>query len=140
MAGGATSRRCNTSADPEPSCTSAFILSDSDAVATIVRSSGENALAQGGDLRSYPAACADRSWGVAVCSAAWTQERYVPPAEYEARYYEHLQHHATIDDGAPTVEAGAAAPRSSTGDADDVVAGGILQPAPDDDRRSWGTL
>jgi putative transposase len=44
---------------------------------------------------------------------------YVPPAEYEARYYEHLRRPATIEDG---------------------VAAGILQPAPTDDHRSWGIL
>ena len=44
---------------------------------------------------------------------------YVPPAEYEARYYEQLRRPATIDDG---------------------VAVGIAQPAPTDDRRSCGIL
>jgi putative transposase len=44
---------------------------------------------------------------------------YVPPAEYEARYYEQLRRPATIEDG---------------------VAAGILQPAPTDDHRSWGIL
>jgi transposase InsO family protein len=44
---------------------------------------------------------------------------YVPPAEYEASYYEHLRGPATIDDG---------------------VAAGILQPAPTDDRCSSGML
>ena len=44
---------------------------------------------------------------------------YVPPAEYEARYYEQLRRPAPIDDG---------------------LAAGILQPAPTDDRRSWGIL
>ncbi len=44
---------------------------------------------------------------------------YVPPAEYEARYYEHLRRPASIEDG---------------------VAAGILQPAPTDDRRFWGIL
>jgi putative transposase len=57
---------------------------------------------------------------------------YVPPAEYEARYYEQRHRHATIDD--------AAASRSSRRDAHDVVAGGILQPRPTDDRGSWGLL
>jgi hypothetical protein len=38
---------------------------------------------------------------------------YVPPAEYEARYYENLRPHTTIDDG---------------------VSGGILQPALTADR------
>jgi transposase InsO family protein len=44
---------------------------------------------------------------------------YVPPAEYEARYYEHLRGPATIENG---------------------IDAGILQPAPTDDRRSWGSL
>jgi putative transposase len=44
---------------------------------------------------------------------------YVPPAEYEADYDEQLREPATIDNG---------------------VAGGILEPAPTDDRRSWGVL
>jgi transposase InsO family protein len=44
---------------------------------------------------------------------------YVPPAEYEAHYYEQLRGPARIDDG---------------------VAAGILGPAPTDDRRSWGIL
>jgi putative transposase len=44
---------------------------------------------------------------------------YVPPAEYEAHYYEHLRRPATIENGG---------------------AAGILQPAPTDDRRSWDIL
>ena len=48
---------------------------------------------------------------------------YVPPAEYEARYYEQLDRGATRDNVSPAV-----------------VPGGILQPAPLDDRRSWGIL
>ncbi len=44
---------------------------------------------------------------------------YVPPAEYEARYYEELRRPTTIEDG---------------------VAAGILQPAPIDDPRSWDVL
>jgi putative transposase len=44
---------------------------------------------------------------------------YVPPAEYEARYYEERRRPTTIGKG---------------------VATGILQPAPIDDRRSWGVL
>jgi transposase InsO family protein len=48
---------------------------------------------------------------------------YMPPAEYEARYYEQLDRGATNDDVSPAV-----------------VSGGILQPAPPDDRRSWGIL
>jgi putative transposase len=48
---------------------------------------------------------------------------YVPPAEYEARYYEQLDRGATRDNVSPAV-----------------VPEGILQPAPLDDRRSWGIL
>jgi putative transposase len=44
---------------------------------------------------------------------------YVPPAEYEASYYAQLRAPDTIEDG---------------------VAAGILQPAPADDRSSWGIL
>jgi transposase InsO family protein len=48
---------------------------------------------------------------------------YVPPAEYEARYYEQLDRGATSADVSPVV-----------------VAGGILPPTPPDDHRSWGIL
>jgi transposase InsO family protein len=48
---------------------------------------------------------------------------YVPPAEYEARYYEQLDRDATSADVRPAA-----------------VPGGILQPAAADDRRSWGFL
>ena len=48
---------------------------------------------------------------------------YRPPAEYEATYYQQLDRGATSDKVNPTV-----------------VPGGILQPAPPDDRRSWGIL
>ena len=44
---------------------------------------------------------------------------YVPPAEYEAHYYQQLREAVTIDQ---------------------TVAAGMLQPAPPDDRRSWGIL
>jgi transposase InsO family protein len=44
---------------------------------------------------------------------------YVPPAEYEARYYEHLRRATTIDEG---------------------VTAEVLQPAPTDDRGSWSIL
>jgi transposase InsO family protein len=46
---------------------------------------------------------------------------YVPPAEYEASYYVHLRRPDAIEDG---------------------IAAGILQlqPAPTDERRSWGIL
>ena len=43
----------------------------------------------------------------------------VPPAEYEARYYQHLREAVTIDE---------------------TVAAGMLQPTPTDDRRSGGIL
>jgi transposase InsO family protein len=62
---------------------------------------------------------------------------YVPPAEYEARYYEH----------APTDTVRLAASRDDATASDmathrvqDVGSGGILQPAPTADRRSWGIL
>jgi transposase InsO family protein len=48
---------------------------------------------------------------------------YVPPAEYEAGYYEQLALGATSDDGRPAA-----------------VPGEILQTALPDDRRSWGIL
>ena len=44
---------------------------------------------------------------------------YMPPAEYEASYYQQLREAVTIDE---------------------TVAAGMLQPAPTDDRRSWGIL
>jgi putative transposase len=44
---------------------------------------------------------------------------YVPPAEYEARYYEQLREPATIENDVPV---------------------GIPEPAPPDDRRSWSIL
>jgi putative transposase len=55
---------------------------------------------------------------------------YVPPAEYEAQYYEGFRRHATREDGHPI--AGGCDPA--------VVSAGIPQPAPTDDRRSWGIL
>ena len=66
---------------------------------------------------------------------------YVPPAEYEARYYEQLRRPATselVDRAAVDDEATAsftAARRAS-----EVVARGILQPAPTDARGSWSLL
>ncbi len=48
---------------------------------------------------------------------------YVPPAEYEARYYEQRVQRAPNDDVTPAL-----------------VPEGILQPAPPADRRSWGIL
>jgi transposase InsO family protein len=62
---------------------------------------------------------------------------YVPPAEYEARYHEP----ATTD----TVRLAASRDDAARSDmathrVQDVVSGGILQPAPTADRRSWGIL
>jgi len=65
---------------------------------------------------------------------------YVPPAEYEAQYYEQLDRHATKDGRAVAVEDDPDAARSSSRRVHEGVAGGILQPVPTDDRRSWGTL
>ena len=48
---------------------------------------------------------------------------YLPPAEYEARYYEQLDRNGTSVDVSPPA-----------------VPGGILQPASPDDRRSWSIL
>jgi putative transposase len=62
---------------------------------------------------------------------------YVPPAEYEARYYEQLRRN-------PTTAHVRAAARGDDVEAaripQDDVAPGILQPAPTDDRHSWGIL
>jgi transposase InsO family protein len=55
---------------------------------------------------------------------------YVPPAEYEAQYYADLRQLTHREDVNPT--AGACD--------SEVVTGGILQPAPTDDHRSWGIL
>jgi hypothetical protein len=65
---------------------------------------------------------------------------YVPPAEYEARYYEQHARGTASEDDNSVVEDDAAAPRTATPDAGDAVARGILQPAPTDDRGSWGIL
>jgi putative transposase len=65
---------------------------------------------------------------------------YVPPAEYEARYHAQLHRHAAIDDARPTAEDDAAQRRSTMRHADDVMAGGILQSPPTDDRCSGGIL
>jgi putative transposase len=65
---------------------------------------------------------------------------YVPPAEYEARYYEQ-QRRPTIDDGScgaggdEAVAADISASRVHEG-----VIGGLVHPGPTDDRRSWGIL
>jgi hypothetical protein len=66
---------------------------------------------------------------------------YVPPADYEARYAEQLRRHSTQQDvNAAAAPWTAAVPRTSTPCVDEVLAGGIQQPAPLDDRRSWGML
>jgi transposase InsO family protein len=59
---------------------------------------------------------------------------YVPPAEYEAWYYEQRDRQATSADVSP-----ATSPTSASR-VHEVVAGGILQPAPTDDCGSWGIL
>jgi transposase InsO family protein len=66
---------------------------------------------------------------------------YVPPAEYEARYDEQLRRHSTTgNESLAPCEGDAAAPRQSPRRVHEVVARGIRQPAPTDDRRSWGML
>jgi transposase InsO family protein len=66
---------------------------------------------------------------------------YVPPAEYEARYYEQLRRHSTRGDVRPTVcDGDVAAPPTSARRVQAVVPRGILQPASTDDCRSWGIL
>ena len=66
---------------------------------------------------------------------------YVPPAEYEARYYEQLRRLATTEGVRPAAcgDDADAAP-TSTCRLQEGLAGGIFQPAPTDDRRSWGIL
>ena len=58
---------------------------------------------------------------------------YVPPAEYEARYYEQRQRPDAIDDDVAAVP-------TATRDAHAVVIRGVLQPAPLDARGSWSLL
>lgn len=57
---------------------------------------------------------------------------YVPPAEYEAHYYAQVRR--------PTDDESACVACTATRDVQEGVAGGILQPAPPADRRSWGML
>src|SRR5262245_65751109 len=65
--------------------------------------------------------------------------RQYPAWRHEARYYEQLHRHVTIEDER---SAGCGddvdAPPTSTCPRQEGVVGGILQPAPTDDRRSWG--
>lgn len=66
---------------------------------------------------------------------------YVPPAEYEARYYEQRRRPATrelVDPAA--VDDDATAALTATRRVSEVVARGILQPAPIDARGSWSIL
>jgi putative transposase len=66
---------------------------------------------------------------------------YVPPAEYEARYYEQLRRPATRDlVDAAAVDDDANADLTATRRVSEVVASGILQPAPTDARGSWSIL
>jgi hypothetical protein len=65
---------------------------------------------------------------------------YVPPAEYEARYYEQLRRPTLDDESSHTGDADAAVTRTPTRDDHEGVLGGILEHAPTADRRSWGIL
>jgi putative transposase len=66
---------------------------------------------------------------------------YVPPAEYEARYSEQLRRPAANDNVSPAaIEGDANAARTWRGVFPRSCPGGILQPAPTDDRRSWSIL
>jgi transposase InsO family protein len=66
---------------------------------------------------------------------------YVPPAEYEARYYEQLRRPSTSDLVDPAaVDDDANAELTATHRVSQVVARGILQPAPTDARGSWSIL
>lgn len=56
-------------------------------------------------------------------------------------FYNQRRRHSTIGDVSPAAfERAAAGHRQSTIRVPDAVLGGILQPAPTDDRRSWGIL
>jgi transposase InsO family protein len=66
---------------------------------------------------------------------------YVPPAEYEARYYEQLDQRATradVSSAAGNCDPDASQP--SPRFVHTVVAGGIRQPAATDDQRAWDIL
>jgi len=66
---------------------------------------------------------------------------YLPPAEYEARYYEHLDQAATRTDMSPAADAcDPDAARRSARCVFPVVAGGIRYPAATDDHRAWDIL
>ncbi len=62
---------------------------------------------------------------------------YVPPAEYEAQYYDQRRQQATNGAAVPS---DADVPHRSASRVEDLVAGGIPEPVPTDDRRSWGIL
>ena len=64
---------------------------------------------------------------------------YVPPAEFEARYYEQVRR-PTTDDARPTSDANATTTCRQTRDLPLGVSGGILPPAPTDVRGAWGIL
>jgi putative transposase len=64
---------------------------------------------------------------------------YVPPAEYEARYYEQRGQHATSEDVSPAaVTCDPETPRTSARGLPEVDSRRIHQPALSDDRCSWG--
>ncbi len=66
---------------------------------------------------------------------------YVPPAEYEARYYEQRGQPVTREDVTRDADDGdPEAPRRSMRRLHEVIPGGILQPGAPPDRPSWGIL
>jgi transposase InsO family protein len=66
---------------------------------------------------------------------------YVPPAEYEARHYEQLRRSVTSADVRPATGASDSdAPQRSAHHLPKAITRWIRQPAPTDDRRSWGML
>jgi hypothetical protein len=66
---------------------------------------------------------------------------YVPPAEYEARYYEQLDQRATRADVSPAAgNCDSDTSQPSPRFVHTVVAGGIRQPAATDDQRAWDIL
>lgn len=66
---------------------------------------------------------------------------YVPPAEYEAQYYAAIRRQPRGEDASAAVmRSDADAPHRSGSRVHEVVHRAMHQPAPTDDRRSWGIL
>lgn len=65
---------------------------------------------------------------------------YVPPAEFEAHYYEQPRRPTRNDASAAASADEATAPDSPTENVSEGLVGGIVHPDPTDDRRSWGIL